>query len=181
MIRILNYRKDGSKFVSDLSVVPIHDRTAGAATHLLWFLADAQQSRVALPATTASHFALPAINANVGWPPGLLSQLASVDGGFGAPAAAAGGGGGGSLPVSRPPSAATGPVLPVRLHEALQHEVPYPQLVTERMPPYKIIHTNAAWRRVTGHGAGDDPCLRPCCRASLPLPRRSSLSTLSSP
>ncbi|EOD26343.1 hypothetical protein EMIHUDRAFT_205338 [Emiliania huxleyi CCMP1516] len=85
VIRILNYRKDGSKFVSDLSVVPIHDRTAGAATHLLWFLADAQQSRVALPATTASHFALPAINANVGWPPGLLSQLASVDGGSSTP------------------------------------------------------------------------------------------------
>jgi len=192
VIRILNYRKDGSKFVSDLSVVPIHDRTAGAATHLLWFLADAQQSRVALPATTASHFALPAINANVGWPPGLLSQLASVDGGFGAPAAAAGGGGGGSLPVSRPPSAATGPVLPVRLHEALQHEVPYPQLVTERMPPYKIIHTNAAWRRVTGHGADElvgkpfetllsftDPGLQPLLqRAFFEGQQATSLATL---
>ena len=45
--------------------------------------------------------------------------------------------------------------LPGRLHEALQHEVPYPQLVTERSPPYKIIHTNAAWRSVTGHGVDE--------------------------
>ena len=45
--------------------------------------------------------------------------------------------------------------VPTQLHEALQHDVPHPQLITERQPPYKTIHVNAAWCRQCGYRADD--------------------------
>lgn len=47
------------------------------------------------------------------------------------------------------------PHRPLRLHDALQRDVPHAQLVTERTPPYNIIHANAAWQRILGRGADE--------------------------
>ena len=45
--------------------------------------------------------------------------------------------------------------VPTLLQEALQHDVPYPQLITERSPPFKTIHVNAAWCRQCGYRADE--------------------------
>ena len=43
--------------------------------------------------------------------------------------------------------------IPTQMKEALQaaDDVPYPQLISERAPPYKIIHVNSAWCRLCGY------------------------------
>ena len=72
-----------------------------------------------------------------------------------------------SLTPSRPPS------LPSRS----QHDVGHPQLITERHPPYKTIHVNAAWCRQCGYRA-DDLIGRPYSMLLGPAPAPSLIELL---
>ena len=47
------------------------------------------------------------------------------------------------------------PRLPTHLQDSLQHEVPYPQMITERLAPFKTIHVNAAFCRQCGYRADE--------------------------
>lgn len=173
LIRLLSYRRDSTTFVSDLSVAPIIGQGLEAATHFLWHFGEPQPHIPALvgrPASLAGRHApgLPGMCGHAALHPGFCDGISAAAmmscvqpvGGWRPPSHIVDGGAPGCFrPSGRAPASSSAQVpqisLPARLNEALQREVPYPQLVTERAPPHKIIHTNSAWRRLTGHGADE--------------------------
>lgn len=204
VIRLLSYRRDGTTFVSDVSVTVILGQGLEGATHLLWHFGEPQPHMSAGRQQAGRHApGLPAMCGHAALHPGLgngipaaaLTSCAQPVGDWRPPAHMVGSRAPGSYPASGSAAASARMPqisLPARLHEALQREAPYPQLVTERAPPHKIIHTNAAWRRLTGHGADElvgkpfeallslhDPGLHEMLRrAYLSAQQMTSLATL---
>jgi len=104
-VRLINYRRDGTPFVNDLTIVPIRDSVNSPPTH---FLGTLREQSLAVP-------------------PPIWPQHSS--------------------------SSASEPFVPTQLQEALQREMPHPQLITERVPPFKVIHVNPAWCQLSGYPA----------------------------
>ena len=175
-VRLLNYRADGTPFVNDLTVMPVLDRTTNQATHFLGIMREQP-----LPGVSSMANGYPGVlpvlqqTAPPGDPnPGVVSlrnlMSGTLGGGYSglqeallgqlsadraaAPAAAAAHAAAvrAALDQSGTPSTVH---IPTQLQEALQHEVPHPQLITERQPPYKTIHVNAAWCRQCGYRSDD--------------------------
>ena len=178
-VRLLNYRADGTPFVNDLTVMPIVDRATNTTSHFLGILRERRipdpqpQQHAALKqpmSETAAAAAAPrsaqprvAVNGHPSAPSGLHAAAAT---GEGDPAA------------STSTNSGQGPIhIPTQLQEALQFDVPYPQLITERTPPYKTIHVNAAWCRQCGYRA-DDLIGRPYSLLLGPRPASSLIELL---
>ena len=184
-VRLLNYRADGTPFVNDLTVMPIQSRETNTTSHFLGVMKErplpqTQNGSQPLPLPSIAGKAGLSAGAN-----GCANGYAgSAGAGPSAPLpepkqsqsqsqsqpAAPAPMPPAPMPTAQPPhptrsgaqAAPTGapgglpvPALPSMLQEALQHEVPYPQLITERRPPYKTIHVNAAWCRQCGYRADE--------------------------
>jgi hypothetical protein len=177
-VRLLNYRADCTPFVNDLTVMPILDRTTHATTHFLGIMREQPLPGMLAPTPHASETMNP-FDAAAGVPHSGVISLSNLMSGVmgggaalgglqdsllgqlmadiaGSPAAAAAANSASAMSGKRGHYAVP-PALhvPTQLHEALQHDVPHPQLITERQPPYKTIHVNAAWCRQCGYRADD--------------------------
>ena len=177
-VRLLNYRADCTPFVNDLTVMPILDRTTHATTHFLGIMREQPLPGMLAPTPHASETMNP-FDAAAGVPHSGVISLSNLMSGVMGGGAALGGlqdsllgqlmadiaGSPAAAATANSASAMSGkrghyavpPALhvPTQLHEALQHDVPHPQLITERQPPYKTIHVNAAWCRQCGYRADD--------------------------
>ena len=129
--------------------MPIVDRTTNTTSHFLGILRERRLPEAHNAATSQSSKA-------------ETTEVAAPTAAQQIPSGASSGGPAAPLvPIceGEPASAAAANLAPMRipsqLQEALQHDVPYPQLITERTPPYKTIHVNAAWCRQCGYRADD--------------------------
>jgi len=114
-VRLLNYRADSSPFVNDLTVLPFGENPSSPTTHFLGIMRDRSL------------------------PPGVHSAVSASSAGPALPAPKTPGLSGASVPSSSLIQ------LPMQFQDALQREVPYPQMITERSAPYKTVHVNSAW------------------------------------
>ena len=145
-VRLINYRADGSPFVNDLTIGPLFDAGSPSwqPTHFVGTIRER-------PLPSAQTSALSSLLPSVTLPGGSREEM-------GAPAVARTWLGAAARRGEPEHESGVGAALeplkvPNHLQDALQHEAPHPQLISERRPPYKTIHVNAAWCRQCGYHA----------------------------